>query len=984
MAAFRSNTMLGTDVLQHALANENNHSDQVNRAAASLQGHRDWVYDEATVARIDKSKRKGASGHRVSFIGLPTDKSATMVRSQSAKLVPKSMQNTSNHTQSDEDLFEEQATIGHDIEPTPVGQSGDNQGIERHGTIVKHLNTRARTAPMIPDAPLAHKHRDSDIVPSRFLLYPDTTFRSGWDALVVALLLWTGIMVPVRLSFVRSASTELSIIELIIDCLFAVDIVLNFLTTFEVRPGIYEKSLKKVAKKYFFGWFTIDLVATFPFYLFEDSSYNRLSRLSRLPRIFKLLRLLRILKLLRLHQLNGYIERIMQAVSVNSGLIRFLRSGFWMLLVVHMTACMWYYVAVEDGLHAETWVARENVINAPTGTLYLASVYWSFSTITTVGYGDINASTDLEYGISIIAMLLGVSFYSYAIGNMAAIMTNSDSRANALREQLDTLNAWMRDTHMPVEMQERLRAFIKFKHENSTVVSYSQDQLLRDLSPQLRTESLNYIHRDVIAKIPWFQNKRPEFIAHFVSLVQPIAFGAGDYVIRQGELGSDMFFLVHGRAQTTFKRTARRVGDDVSQKNTQSTLRAMRAFSISRADSGFANTDAAEEHAMTQLIEGSYFGEISLLQVAHRPMSVRAVTDCHMLMLSRADLLDVLRQYPGVGRELRNFAARRYQAWIQKCSKFNQNSSDQSKPAYRFSALPDASQNDEESSLSVSLAAANKAVTDAVSQMEYDSKACTPESGTSATSRRGLNLFRSKRVVASHDEKHNLCVTEPDNNNRRLSPERSSQEPIIDEMGNVLLDSVALPDRKGIGSTPEFPNVSPAVSECSSESGSLVHARSHSDIMNLAEPTSVHESTHLRSRSQDPNAVPGPSAIHVPHPPRAIQPNSRRSSTMSNASTASSASSNSPRSKARSFMTHRQMSQRLHEVHRARSDSVSSVVNRSGISASEAQPFSSSKTQDEFDRVSKLASLCDTQQGTLQRRIKELRRHVEQLKTTRS
>jgi hypothetical protein len=54
------------------------------------------------------------------------------------------------------------------------------------------------------------------------------------------------------------------------DALFAVDIIVNFLTPFEKYDKSYEKDLKKIAIHYLgSGAFLIDLIAAFPYQLFE-------------------------------------------------------------------------------------------------------------------------------------------------------------------------------------------------------------------------------------------------------------------------------------------------------------------------------------------------------------------------------------------------------------------------------------------------------------------------------------------------------------------------------------------------------------------------------------------------------------------------------------------------------------------------------------------------------------------------------------------
>ncbi|EGB12308.1 hypothetical protein AURANDRAFT_9605, partial [Aureococcus anophagefferens] len=53
---------------------------------------------------------------------------------------------------------------------------------------------------------------------------------------------------------------------------------------------------------------------------------------------------------------------------------------------------------------------------------YLAAMYWAFTTMTTVGYGDITPAGDMERIYAIFAMLMGVSFYSYIIASVSSMV----------------------------------------------------------------------------------------------------------------------------------------------------------------------------------------------------------------------------------------------------------------------------------------------------------------------------------------------------------------------------------------------------------------------------------------------------------------------------------------------------------------------------------------------------------------------------------
>ena len=59
---------------------------------------------------------------------------------------------------------------------------------------------------------------------------------------------------------------------------------------------------------------------------------------------------------------------------------------------------------------------------------YIASVYWSFETVTTIGYGDISPQTLRERIFSLASMIIGVLMYSFVIANLSIMTSGYDAR----------------------------------------------------------------------------------------------------------------------------------------------------------------------------------------------------------------------------------------------------------------------------------------------------------------------------------------------------------------------------------------------------------------------------------------------------------------------------------------------------------------------------------------------------------------------------
>ena len=81
----------------------------------------------------------------------------------------------------------------------------------------------------------------------------------------------------------------------------------------------------------------------------------------------------------------------------------------------HIICCLWIMVGKFEN-NEDSWLPADSDI-APSD-LYLTSFYFTITTITTVGYGDISAATFAERIVAVFIMFVGVIVFSYASGSL--------------------------------------------------------------------------------------------------------------------------------------------------------------------------------------------------------------------------------------------------------------------------------------------------------------------------------------------------------------------------------------------------------------------------------------------------------------------------------------------------------------------------------------------------------------------------------------
>lgn len=236
-------------------------------------------------------------------------------------------------------------------------------------------------------------------------------------------ILYSIIVVPYSIGFMADAepNSVQGVLNKFVDAIFLADMLVTFQTPFINRiANVLIVDRVAITKNYLSSWFLIDLAASVPFEeialsISEDSSQGSHIRSFKLLRILRLARLAKLFRLFKSHSFKDLLEKSLVSPSVMSVVILL----FQIFLFAHILGCFWFFISTDSVTGATssndpnvtntvlTWATVYGCDQADKGSQYIISLYWTFQTLLSVGYGDIHPTNTPERAYGFLVMLLG-------------------------------------------------------------------------------------------------------------------------------------------------------------------------------------------------------------------------------------------------------------------------------------------------------------------------------------------------------------------------------------------------------------------------------------------------------------------------------------------------------------------------------------------------------------------------------------------------
>jgi potassium channel len=171
--------------------------------------------------------------------------------------------------------------------------------------------------------------------------------RIYWDFFIILLAIYNSLALPMEIAFKPPwLMTGFNYsLNTLIDCLFGIDILITFRTTY-VCPSTGAEVITgmEIAKNYLSGRFMIDLLSTIPFEKIAASDEN-------LGNNYAIISCLKLIRVLRLQKLITH-SNTSEAFKIK---LMLFKMCFFLFLYIHITCCAWKFVNDETG---NIWIPR--------------------------------------------------------------------------------------------------------------------------------------------------------------------------------------------------------------------------------------------------------------------------------------------------------------------------------------------------------------------------------------------------------------------------------------------------------------------------------------------------------------------------------------------------------------------------------------------------------------------------------------------------
>ncbi|XP_018429005.1 PREDICTED: cyclic nucleotide-gated cation channel beta-3, partial [Nanorana parkeri] len=412
-----------------------------------------------------------------------------------------------------------------------------------------------------------------------------------WLLIVSISFNWNCWFIPLRIVFPLQTSDNLfywMLVDYTCDVCYLLDILAFQPRLQYIKGGDIVVKRKQTSKHYWESTkFKLDAASVVPF----DLLYVVFG--------FKpVLRMNRILKYGTFFEFNDRLEAVLKRAYI----YRVIRTTGYLLFILHINACIYYWASKYEGIGSTKWVYDGN------GNMYLRCYYYAVRTLITIG-GLSEPQTIFEILFQLLNYFTGVFVFSSLIGQMRDVIGAATAGQSYYRSCVDKTISYMNTNNIPKHVQNRVRSWYEYTWDSQGMLDESE--LLEEMPTRMQLAIAVDVNLAIVNNVELFKGCDAQMIQDLLLRLKSIVYLPGDFVCKKGEIGREMYIIKQGAVQVLG-------GPD-------------------------------DKKVLVTLKAGAVFGEISLLSTGggnRRTANVVAHGFANLFILDKKGLSEILIHYP--------------------------------------------------------------------------------------------------------------------------------------------------------------------------------------------------------------------------------------------------------------------------------------------------------------------------------------------------
>jgi len=525
------------------------------------------------------------------------------------------------------------------------GMKKASTDIQLYVEVVRQI-TRRRTADREP----VFAEETAEEVWKRWIIDPANANKVRWDICVGGLILCSVISIPFYIGFDMKPKGFMHALDSLSNVFFWSDILVNFRTAFvDSADDALVTDFKDISYNYLKTWFAVDFfsvvdvpsIVEFFITLSNPQAKSSGGSGGQLTKLLKVVRLFRLMKLVRLMKLGRYMDAIEETLGVQPAVFDLLVLMAQVTFVAHFFACFFHMVGAatcEARLEENAdetdlcWYDNDNISIESTGDKYIAALYWAFTTMTTVGYGDITPIRESvsEKVYAIFMMMIGATVFAFVLASVSNLAESLKGSGAESKKRLATVMEYMAEKNVPPSLRLGIRRH--WQYVLSTNLGLDEMSIIDKLPLRLGQHILYLAHYDTIKRISIFTYMSEECMGLKLTIfrhMMPAAFAANTLLFEAGGLPTEIYFLVTG---TVVLLTPKPVAETENGSDSES--------------------EASVPVTIAKARCGNVVGAEGLLNGIRHPNTARAETLTEVYFMSNDSIASIISEHPFVAIKL--------------------------------------------------------------------------------------------------------------------------------------------------------------------------------------------------------------------------------------------------------------------------------------------------------------------------------------------